>query len=178
MPTQAAPKIKLVPRLTSHATVRVEGYVYLVDFGPGGAKPRYHAVLKSGSCTCDLSTECPAVEAVREYRKAGGEQAPEPPLEYCAVAPDKCPICGARTYETGLVHPQKGVEWVCNANYWHYRQQMLKLVLRAHPPSPWRFPPVAIRAGVQLNAWEGTQPGDQILSLGVLEAEIRAVAYG
>ncbi len=177
MPTQATQKIKLAPRLTNNATVRVEGYVYLVDFGPG-VKTRFHAVLKNGRCTCPRGPDCSAIEAVREYRKAGGEQAPEPPQGYYVEAPNKCPLCGARVYETGLVHPQKGVEWGCATNKWHYRQQHLKLALQAHPPSPWRFPPVVVRDGEQINAWDGAQSGDRVLYSGVLEADVRAVAYG
>ena len=172
--TQA--KVKLSPRLTDTTTVRIEGYLYLVDFGSQNVKPRYHAVLKNGRCTCDLGINCPAVDTVREYRRDGGEQAPEPPVDYCAVVPEKCPICGARVYETGLIHPEKGIEWVCNANPWHYRQRHLSLVLQARPASPWRFPPVVVRAGIQLNAWDGTRPDDVFLYDGVLEADIRALA--
>ena len=168
---QTKTKIQLTPRLADNTVVRVEGYSYLVDFGPD-IKPRFHTVIKSGHCTCDLGASCPAIESVREYRKVGGEQAKEPPIDYYAVAPEKCPLCGARVYETGLVHPEKGVEWACNANKWHYRQHHLKLVLLTHPPSPWRFPPVVVRAGVQLNAWDGIQPGDSVLYAGVLERNV------
>jgi hypothetical protein len=177
MPTQAPTKLRLVPRLTSNATVRVEGYTYQVDFGPG-TSTRFHAVLKNGRCTCGLGANCPAIEAVREYRKAGGEQAPEPPSDYYAVAPEVCPLCGGRVYETGLVHPEKGVEWRCAANEWHARQHHLQLVRLAHPPSPWRFPPVVVRGGSQLNAWNGAKPGDQVLYAGVLEADLQALTYG
>jgi hypothetical protein len=173
---QANTKIKLTPRLVDNTVVRVEGYTYLVDFGPG-IKPRFHAVLKNESCTCHLGAGCPAVEAVREYRKAGGEQAPEPPADYYVSAPEKCPLCGARVYETGLIHPEKGVEWGCNASPWHYRQHHLKLVRQFHPQSRWRFPPVVVRDGIQMNAWDGTLAGDRLLYAGVLEADIRAVAH-
>ena len=177
MPATQA-KVMLFPRLTDTVAVRVEGYTYLVDFGQG-IKPRFHSVLKNGRCTCTSGTSCPAVEAVREYRKAGGEQAPEPPAGYYAAIPEKCPLCGAQAYATGLVHPEKGAEWNCNVNPWHYRQHHLKLVLQAHPPSPWHFPPVVVREGIQVNAWNGTQPGDSVLYSGVLEKDVTAlVAYG
>ena len=171
-------KIKLSPRLTDTVVVRVEGYAYLVDLGQG-TRPRFHSVLKTGRCTCSTGTSCPAVEAVREYRKAGGEQAPEPPADYYATSPEKCPLCGAKAYATGLVHPEKGFEWACSANPWHYRQHHLKLVLQARPPSPWRFPPVVMRDGLQVNAWEGARAGDSVLYPGVLEKDVTArVAYG
>ncbi len=172
-------KTKLSPRLTDTTVVQVAGYTYKVDFGPG-VQPRFHTVLKTGCCVCTLGADCPAVEAVRDYRKAGGEQAPEPPAGYCATAPQKCPLCGAKAYATGLIHPQKGLEWACSVNSWHYRQQHLKLVLQAHPPSPWRFPPVVVREGRQVNAWQGAQPGDSVLYPGVLEEEVpgRALNYG
>jgi hypothetical protein len=171
-------KGKLSPRLTDITAVRVEGYTYLVDFGQG-IKPRFHSVLKSGRCTCASGTSCPAVEIVREYRKAGGEQAPEPPTDYYMIAPDKCPMCGARAYATGLFHPEKGAEWECSANLWHYKQHHLKLVLQARPPSPWRFPPVVVRNGSQINAWDGVNSGDSVLYPGVLERDVTGVAaYG
>ena len=177
MPATQA-KVMLSTRLTDTVAVRVEGYAYLVDFGQG-IKPRFHSVLKNGCCTCALGTSCPAVEAVREYRKAGGEQAPEPPAGYYAITPKKCPLCGARACATGLIHPEKGFEWACSANLWHYRQHHLKLVLQACPPSPWRFPPVVVRAGVQINAWNGTQPGDSVLYAGVLEKDVTGrMAHG
>jgi hypothetical protein len=78
------------------------------------------------------------------------------------------------------VHPQKGVEWACSANSWHYRQHHLMLVRKLYPPSPWRFPPVVIRDGVQMNAWNGPMPNDRVLYAGVLEQDVTGmkVLYG
>jgi hypothetical protein len=166
-------KTKFSHRITETTLVQVAGYLYQVDFGPG-IKPRFHSVLKNGRCTCILGADCPAVEAVREYRKAGGEQAPEPPTDYYAIAPERCPLCGARVYSEGLVHPEKGLEWACCSNAWHYRQHHLKLVLQAHPSSPWRFPPVVVREGLQINAWEGARSDDRVLYSGVLEKDVTA----
>jgi hypothetical protein len=171
-------KTKLLSRLTDTVTVQIEGYAYLVDFGQG-IKPRFHTVLKNGRCTCALGSDCPAVETVREYRKTGGEQAPEPPADYYMIAPNKCPMCGARAYATGLFHPEKGAEWECSANLWHYKQHHLKLILQTHSPSPWRFPPVVVRNGIQINAWDGANSSDRVLYPGVLEKEVSGVAtYG
>lgn len=171
-------KTRLSPRLKDNVAVRVEGYTYLVDFGYG-IKPRFHSVLKSGCCTCALGANCPAVEIVREYRKAGGEQAQTPPADYYMIAPDKCPLCGSRTFATGLIHPEKGAGWECSANSWHYKQHHLKLVLQAHPSSLWRFPPVVVRNGIQINAWAGANSGDSVLYPGVLEKDVTGAAtYG
>jgi hypothetical protein len=68
--------------------VRVVGYIYLVDFGPT-TQPRFHTVNKQRSCSCPLKGTCPAIEAVAEYLRNGGQRAPDP------MTP--CPICGAET---------------------------------------------------------------------------------
>ena len=93
MPATQA-RIRLTPRLTDTTSVWVKGYVYMVDFGPE-VRPRFHAVQKNGRCTCALGANCPSVAAVRDYRKTGGEQAPDAPADYCVVAPEKCPQCGS-----------------------------------------------------------------------------------
>jgi len=66
--------------------IRVIGYTYLVDFGPS-TQPRFHTVNKQRSCSCPLKETCPAIEAVAEYLRNGGQRAPDP------MPP--CPICGA-----------------------------------------------------------------------------------
>lgn len=68
--------------------IRVIGYTYLVDFGPS-TQPRFHTVNKQRSCSCPLKETCPAIEAVVEYLRSGGQRAPDP------IPP--CPICGAET---------------------------------------------------------------------------------
>ncbi len=77
------PGIDLAGRPTR---IRVIGYTYLVDFGPS-TQPRFHTVNKLRSCTCPLKETCPAIEAVAEYLRNGGQRAPDP------MPP--CPICGA-----------------------------------------------------------------------------------
>ena|SRR5690554_4015694 len=79
------PEIDLAGRLTR---IRVIGYTYLVDFGPS-TQPRFHTVNKQRSCSCELGAGCPAIEAVAEYLRNGGQRAPDP------MPP--CPICGAET---------------------------------------------------------------------------------
>ncbi len=79
------PEIDLAGRPTR---IRVIGYTYLVDFGPS-TQPRFHTVNKQRSCSCPLKETCPAIEAVAEYLRNGGQRAPDP------MPP--CPICGAET---------------------------------------------------------------------------------
>ncbi len=76
-------KIDLAGRTTR---IRVIGYTYLVDFGPS-TQPRFHTVNKQRSCSCPLKENCPAIEAVAEYLRGGGQRAPDP------MPP--CPVCGA-----------------------------------------------------------------------------------
>lgn len=57
--------------------VRVVGYIYLVDFGPL-TQPRFHIVNKRRRCSCPWKETCPAVEAVAEYLRNGGQRAPDP----------------------------------------------------------------------------------------------------
>ncbi len=69
--------------------IMVVGYRYKVDFGPS-VKPQVHLVDKQLRCSCELGITCLAIEAVAEYLRNGGQQAPDPmPL---------CPICGAETF--------------------------------------------------------------------------------
>jgi len=79
------PEIDMAGRPTR---IRVIGYTYLVDFGPS-TQPRFHTVNKQRICSCPLKETCPAIEAVAEYLRNGGQRAPDP------MPP--CPICGAET---------------------------------------------------------------------------------
>jgi hypothetical protein len=69
--------------------VMVIGYRYKVDFGPN-VLPRVHLVDKQRRCSCELGADCPAIEAVAEYLRNGGQRAPDPM--------PACPICGAETF--------------------------------------------------------------------------------
>jgi len=69
--------------------IMVVGCRYKVDFGPS-VKPQVHLVDQQQHCSCELDTACPAIKAVVEYLRNGGQRAPEP------LPP--CPICGAETY--------------------------------------------------------------------------------
>jgi hypothetical protein len=88
--------------------IRVVGYTYLVDFGPT-AQLRFHIVNKLRQCSCELGAACPAVDAVTEYLRSGGQRAPDP------MPP--CPICGAATVrdrDWDGVHT-KTLGWRCTA---------------------------------------------------------------
>ena len=70
--------------LRQEARVTVIGYFYGVDLGCC-VKPQHHRVGKDRKCTCSLGADCPAVQAVADYLKAGGKRAPEPPPGYFFV---------------------------------------------------------------------------------------------
>jgi hypothetical protein len=88
--------------------VRVVGYIYLVDFGPT-TQPRFHTVNMQRSCSCQLKETCPAIEAVAEYLRNGGQRAPDP------MPP--CPICGAETVRDKELDGKytKELGWRCTA---------------------------------------------------------------
>jgi hypothetical protein len=162
-------------RLLRDATVCVAGYFYIVDLGPE-VQPRAHHVGKDKRCLCPLSADCPAVSAVADYLRHGGQRAPEPPPGFQVLAPETCPICGAPAYyDEKLSNRHRGAGWGCSkkgsSHYWEARSRFIAAELAANP---WRWPPVVVREGQQLNAWDGILPGDQVLSPGLLRAEIGA----
>jgi hypothetical protein len=125
------------------AAVSVTGYFYSVDFGPE-TRPRYHHVGKDRKCTCGLGAECPAVKAVVEYLRSGGERAPDAPSGFFPVAPQACPICGAETYYVpSLNSRRRGAGWACakggETHYWLAHAETLR---KALAENPWLFPPV------------------------------------
>ena len=70
--------------------VSIQGSHYRVDFGHG-SRFRFHKVSKNKACSCG-APYCEAIEAVRQYLRAGGLHAPDPE----GMPP--CPICGSKTY--------------------------------------------------------------------------------
>ncbi len=155
------------------AMVQLSGYFYTVDLGPD-VHPRQHYVGKNRRCACALGADCPAVSAVSAYLRSGGERAPDPPHGFYPEAPERCPICGAPAYfEPKLTNRRRGAGWGCSKtgekHYWRDRSRIIQEALAANP---WRFPPVVVRAGEQINAWDGIIPGDKVLYPGVLRDEI------
>lgn len=160
-------------RILLDAIVHVSGYHYVVDLGPD-VKPRLHTISKEKRCNCIHGKDCPAIAAVTEFLRKGGERAPDPPPGYFPVAPEKCPICNAPAYhEPRLNRSHLGAGWGCSKtgekHYWRYRSQLIQEALKANP---WLFPPVVIRAGEQIKAWDGILPGDIVLYEGVLRADV------
>jgi hypothetical protein len=95
-----------------------------------------------------LSADCPAVQAVADYLKAGGERTPNPPPGDFPVVPQNCPICGEEVYYI----PGLGSE----SHYWQYHVNVLKGLFAANP---WLFPPVVAPDGRvpvprRLRRWE------------------------
>lgn len=99
------PEIELAGKPTR---IRVIGYTYLVDFGPS-IQPRFHTVNKQRSCSCQMNEICPAIEAVAEHLRYGGQRAPDP------MPP--CPICGAETFRDRKWDGKytKELGWRCTA---------------------------------------------------------------
>lgn len=154
-------------------TVRASGYFYLVDFGEG-VRPQHHSVGKNAVCSCPLGGQCPAVEAVRAYLRAGGERTATPPPGYYPAIPHQCPICGAGvTFDSHLSSRNRGAGWRCvaggSAHYWKRLGQVLAEKFAANP---WLFPPVVVRDGQQINAWDGVRPEDRVLAAGLLRADV------
>jgi len=124
--------------------VEVQVHAYRVDLGEE-VRPRYHVVRKDRSCDCELGADCPAVDAVRAYLRAGGRRAPDPPANsksrYWATVPERCPICdGPTTLDRLLNSRRHGLGWRClsdAAHYWELRTRWLREAqARAYARSP------------------------------------------
>ena len=154
------------------AVVTVAGYFYAVNFRSN--QPNVHRVGKDRRCICPAGSKCPAVVAVAAYLKAGGERAPDPPPGYYPVAPKTCPICGAQAiYDQNLGSKQRGAGWRCNqAGSRHYWEDQVQALRQKMAENPWYYPPVVVREGQRLLAYEGIEPGDTVLYPGLLRSEI------
>jgi hypothetical protein len=157
---------KLPSLATAETKVQIIGSAYKVDFGPN-LQPRFHLVSKDRKCGCELGAGCPAVEAVREYLREGGQRAPDP------MPP--CPICGAATTRDTRWDGRRTRElgWRCTAGgIGHFLQAKAERIRTrlAQPENRWLFPPVVCRNGEQIFARDGLQPGDTVLYAGVTRA--------
>ena len=159
-------------KVLQDAIVVVNQYGYTVDFGPT-VKPRLHIVSKDKTCSCK-GADCPSIAAVSDYLRKGGERAPEPPVGSMVAAPQACPICNAYAYfDPKMSSKYRGAGWGCSKtgtrHYFAWRTELARTDLAVNP---WRFPPVVVREGRQLNAWEGIIENDVVLYAGVLRADL------
>jgi hypothetical protein len=129
--------------LRKDAVVRVSGYFYAVEFGPD-IYPQSHRVGKDRRCTCGLGPDCPAVSAVADYLRAGGERAPDIPSGFYPVAPQRCPICRAETYYVpDLTSRHRGAGWACvQGSETHYWLAHVNSLRQSLAENPWIYPPV------------------------------------
>ena len=129
--------------LRQEALVKVSGYYYAVDFGPG-VRPQYHRVGKDRRCICGLGPDCPAVTAVADYLRTGGERAPDVPSGFYPVAPQTCPICGSETYYVAdLTTRHRGAGWACvKGSETHYWLAHINALRQHLAENPWIYPPV------------------------------------
>jgi hypothetical protein len=153
-------------------TVEANGHFYAVDFGPG-VRPQHHRV-RDGICSCYLGEECPAVDVVQRYLDAGGQVVAALPFGCYPVIPVHCPICKSPVaYDERLNSKSRGLGWRCTkGGSGHYWQRMGEILAVKFAANPWLFPPVVIRDGKQLNAYDGVLDGDTVLYPGVRRSEI------
>lgn len=137
--------------LHEDARVLVTGHFYAVDFG-NDVDLRAHRVGKDRRCTCSTGEDCPAVLAVMDYLKAGGERAPDPPPGYFPVAPATCSVCGAEAYYVAdLNSKRRGAGWACVVGgVSHYWQAHTKVIRELLAKNPWVFRPVIAPNGTVL----------------------------
>jgi hypothetical protein len=176
--TECKTKLPL-EELLATAVVTITGYFYRVDFYngdeiKGNLHKSTHRVSKEKRCSCYRGADCPAVSAVAAYLKEGGERAPDPPPGFFQVAPSACPICGKETiYDPSLDSRERGAGWRCIAggsrHYWETHVSVLKQNFDANP---WHFPPVVMREGVRVLAYDGILEEDVVLYPGVLRADL------
>jgi hypothetical protein len=128
--TRTKPSLSVTPGV-SQVSVNVVQWAYRVDYGPG-VRPQLHTVSKDRRCQCRLGAECPAVSAVGDYLRTGGERAPDLPFDFWPRVPEACPICGSPTSSEGeLTSREHGQGWQCGQTgllcYWAARAVPLML---------------------------------------------------
>jgi hypothetical protein len=178
-PVRECKTISPLDELLATAVVTVAGYFYRVDFSNGdeikGSLHKIaHRVSKEKRCSCYRGAECPAVNVVAAYLKAGGERAPDPPLGFFPVAPTACPICGEDTiYNQDLDSRERGAGWRCvSGGTRHYWEAHVLVLKQNFATNPWHFPPVVMREDVRVLAYDGILEGDVVLYPGVLRADL------
>jgi hypothetical protein len=133
-------------------TVTIQGYQYLVDFGPG-YPTRFHQVNKNKECSCG-APYCEAIEAVRLYLQSGGARAPD--LDGMPL----CPICGSKTsrdpHWDGKYTKELG--WRCaKGGLRHFLDAKAEKIKKQLAENPWWISPAPGYPGVrrdELMTWE------------------------
>jgi hypothetical protein len=130
--------------------IEVYQYGYRVDYG-AKATPQYHYISKKRFCHCPLGAECPAVQAVANYLRGGGQRAPDYPETYWPTVPNQCPVCGAACEAHARYDfPTHGTGWRCLAggtvHFWEALAQPLIRLANAGR-SPFVLEPVWDAAG-------------------------------
>ena len=154
---QTAPRNRVLEAPTdnlvgSYPHVSIQGYQYLVDFGPS-EDIRFHRVNKDKTCSCDAPF-CEAIDVVRQYLQAGGRRAPEP------VTYPICPICGAKTYPDSNWNGKytKSLGWRCEkGGLRHFLEAKSERIKKQFAENPWLIPPAPGYPGVkrdEVMTWE------------------------
>jgi len=109
---------------------------YYYVFLDGDSKP--HVVDKQKRCNCGREN-CPAIHAVYEYLKNGGQRAIEP-----RSLPENCPICGEAIITDhqldGAYTKEPG--WRCKSGGKHHFYQAKTARIRENfEKNPWLFKP-------------------------------------
>jgi hypothetical protein len=89
-----------------------------------------HVVDDAGTCSCG-DVNCPAVAAVQEHIKNGGEPARPARHDFVEVVPRICPICAAGVDPFPSFNSKTyGAGWVCKVggqeHYWQHRAYLLR----------------------------------------------------
>ncbi|MBU0493506.1 MAG: hypothetical protein KKA73_18385 [Chloroflexi bacterium] len=125
--------------------VRICGHGYAVALADG-----WHWVGKDAACVCERGPDCPAVDAVRQFRHKGGAQAPAapvnvipgPPPEFdtlVAQLPVVCPICGGPVklnFAANGRGPGDPRAWLCQTDAAHWWEWRVQQVFLPQPPRP------------------------------------------
>ncbi len=110
MTVKTLPAPRLAPAFRPASPPQVVPHLgcYLVTLAPGVM----HVVNKNRACLCDLGADCPAVPAVADYLRSGGQRAPDLPAH--RLIPERCPVCGGPVkFEPRLCSPTRGAGWIC-----------------------------------------------------------------
>jgi hypothetical protein len=116
--------------------VTTKGSYYYVLLGENS---KMHIVDKQKMCSCG-QPDCPALGAVRDYLKSGGERTADGPFLPC-----RCPICGDEIVPdhnlNGAYTKEPG--WQCKSGGKHHFYQAKTAKIKENfAKNPWLFKPI------------------------------------